>query len=247
MFLQFELLPTVDLMLGLYSQPRSPERFQNYLKLLQGDSKGDLVLPIGNFNPMAKEHVVEKLQELKIMKAEQLIAKTLSDLNKTTTSSKENSVFKVALNVADDLHGGWTNKYTVDYDSKFKFNALFERQFCVPILFASETFTEELIIQRTKEYCFRSVNWLTHPKPKTLKQHVDQEAFVATWDKHFEMLSKEIFQKLDSFYNLHQNTDRYDVIFNFFYGDTVCKTLNFPLHNVEKDFGGFKYACNLTI
>ena len=245
--MQFELLPTVDLMLGLYGQPRSPARFQNYLKLLQGDSKGDLVLPIGNFNPMAKEHVVEKLQELKIMKAEQLIAKILSDLNKTTTSSKENSVFKVALNVADDLHGGWTNKYTVDYDSKFKFNALFERQFCVPILFTSETFTEELIIQRTKEYCFRSVNWLTHSKPKTLEQHVNQEIFISMMCRPSEKLSKQGFQKLDSFYKLHQKTDHYDIIFNFFYGDTICKTLNFPLHNVEEDFGGFKYAYNLTI
>ena len=245
--MQFELLPTIDLMLDLYRQPRTPARFQNYLKLLQGDSKGDLVLPIGNFNPMAKEHVVEKLRELKALNAEFLITQTFSDLNKTLLGSKDNTLFKVAFNVADDLNGGWTNKYTVDYDSKFNFNALFKRQFCVPILFTSETFTEELIIQRTKEYCLRNVNWLTQPKPKTLKQHVYQEPFVAALVKPTEKLSNKAFHKLDSFYKLHQENESYDLIFNFFYGDTICKTLNFPLHDVEEDFGGFKYAYHLTI
>ena len=57
--MSFELLPIIDKMLDFYQNPRNSDRFQVYLKMLQGDTKGDLVLPIGGFNPMAKEHILD--------------------------------------------------------------------------------------------------------------------------------------------------------------------------------------------
>ena len=68
--MQFELLPVIDIMLDLYEKPRTAERFQEYLEVLQGGTKGDLVIPIGNFNPMAKEQALQKLIELKTLHAE---------------------------------------------------------------------------------------------------------------------------------------------------------------------------------
>ena len=47
-----ELLPIIETMLDFYQKPRAPERFHAYLQLLQGNTKNDLVLPIGGFNPM---------------------------------------------------------------------------------------------------------------------------------------------------------------------------------------------------
>jgi hypothetical protein len=222
----FHPLPTIQTMLDLYGKPRTAERFQEYLKLLQGDSKGDLVSPIGGFNPMAKEALILKLKELQALKAEQILAEVLSEINLQYSTKNNDKIFKVALNLSDDLQGGWTNRFTSDYDSKFKINALVNRQFCTPIFWSSEEFTEEIIKQRVTEYVFRTVYWLEHPKPKTLKDHVAQEQFVA--QKTGLIKQKWHFKPSEDFYQKHQNSDNYHLIFNFFYGDDASKSLEFP-------------------
>jgi hypothetical protein len=102
----FELLPIMDIMFDLYQKPRTLDRFEEYLKTLQGDTKGDLILPIGGFNPMAKDHALEKLSELKELHAEQIIKDMLVKLNRELSEKKTQSVFKVVLNLSDDLKGG---------------------------------------------------------------------------------------------------------------------------------------------
>ena len=61
--------------------PIGQERFQAYLTLLKGNSKDDMVLPIGGFNPMTKPQVLEKLLELKSLNAEQIIENTIEKIN----------------------------------------------------------------------------------------------------------------------------------------------------------------------
>ncbi len=243
--MQFELLPVVDIMLDLYKKPRTTERFQEYLELLQGNTKGDLVIPIGGFNPMAKEHAFQKLKELKTLCAEALIQQTLDDVNKKIAGENKDTVFKVALNLADDLKGGWTNRYTTDYDSKFAINALQRRNFCIPLFWTSEQFYPELIKTRTLQYACRTIYWLTHPKPKTLKDHVAQEKFVS---KNAGILTEQkqtsSLESVAAFYTEHQHTDNYHIIFNFFYGDEASASLSFPRFGITARLTGFEYAAN---
>ncbi len=239
--MKFELLPTIDIMLELYKMPLSKERFEAYLKMLRGDTKDDMVLPIGGFNPMAKEHAIQKLAELKILNAEEIIQITLSELNNRLSKEINPAVFKVALNLSDDLKGGWTNRYTHDYDSKFKINALVTRNFCVPVFWTSEKFSPAIIRVRTAQYVYRTVYWLTNPKPKTLKEHIEQEKFVA------ENVGKKNSDEIDAaalnaFYKKHLNTEDYHIIFNFLYGDAASRSLEFPSYGIKEDMAGFKYA-----
>jgi hypothetical protein len=230
--IQFELLPTLDIMVDLYEKPRDRTRFQAYLKLLQGDTKGDLAMPISGFNPMAKPHLLEKLTELKAIQAETIIKKTLFDLNRPFKTAKKTPVFKVALNVSDDLAGGWTNRFTSDYDNKFKINALVKRQFCTPMFWASEPYSETLVQQRTLESAFRTIYWLNHSKPCTLKEHVEQEKWVAHQSRlPFYRKWEPIFAKPDLF-TKYCESDSYHIIFNFLYGDKASESLEFPIYTV---------------
>jgi hypothetical protein len=228
----FELLPTIDIMIDLYEKPRSFERFQEYLKILQGDTKGDLAMPISGFNPMAKEHLLDRLKELKNLGAEQIIEETLNDLNDHNFSKNSNRNFKVAINLSDDLKGGWTNHFTSDYDSKFKINGYFSRNFCIAIFWSSEIFTKDIIRERTLEYIFRTVYWLSKPKPKTLKEHLEQEIFVASQTKKNGKVRETDIIGLDKFYKDNENTDNYHIIFNFFYGDKASASLGFPTYGI---------------
>ncbi len=238
----FELLPIIDTMIEFYEKPRTFERFQEYIKTLQGDTKGDLSIPISGFNPMAKEHLLDRLKELKNLGAEQIIEEALNDLNGNIFSKSFNRNFKVAINLSDDLKGGWTNRFTSDYDSKFNINGLFSRNFCTPIFWSSENFTKDIIRERTLEYIFRTIYWLTKPKPTTLKEHLEQENFVANQTKNKGKFQETDFKALDKFYNDNESTDNYHIIFNFFYGDRASESLAFPTYGIVENVTGFDYS-----
>ena len=240
--MKFELLPIIDTMIDLYEKPKTFERFQAYLKTLQGETKGDLTIPINGFNPMAKSHLLDKLRELKNLGTEEIIELTLNELNSQFYIKNKNKIFKVAVNLSDDLRGGWTNRFTSDYDSKFKINGLFKRNFCTPIFWASENFTKNIIKERVLQYIFRTVYWLTNPNPKTLKEHLDQEIFVAREMKKEDEFEGINFKELTKFYNSNMNTDNYHKIFNFFYGDKASSSLEFPIYGMGEKITGFDYS-----
>jgi hypothetical protein len=235
----FQLLPILSIMRDFYQKPRNPERFQTYLQLLQGNTKGDLVLPIGGFNPMGKEHVLEKLNALDALNAEQIIENTLLEFNK---KQNKTPIFKVALNLSDDLHGGWTNRFTTDYDNKFKINALVSRQFCTPVFWTSEEYDAALIKKRTLASLYRTLYWSTHPKPTTLKDHIEQEKYVAQQVGFKEELPDIDFKKWADFYQKHADSDDYSLIFNFLYGDKVCEALGFGCFGIGEERAGFWFA-----
>lgn len=139
----FEVAPVLSFFEALYQKPPSKKRFEEYIHKLQGPTKGNLNFPIGGFNPMAKEHALQKIKELKSLQAENIIAETLNELNKKIKSDHSRTI-KVILNLADDLKGGWTNRYTTDFDSKFKINALVTRNFCTPFFWTSEDYNPNL-------------------------------------------------------------------------------------------------------
>ena len=68
---------------------------------------------------MAKPHVSEKIEELQNAGAENIVEEVIKRVN-PLVQNDGNETIKVVLNLADDLKGSWTNRYTVDYDSKFK-------------------------------------------------------------------------------------------------------------------------------
>ena len=116
--MKFELRPILSEIKGLYLKPISNNRFKEYTSKLQGNSKGDLSLPIAGFNPMAKEHIIQKIEELESLKAEMILKDVIEEFNANLEKTNSRKI-KVVLNIADDLKGGWTNFYSTDFDSKF--------------------------------------------------------------------------------------------------------------------------------
>lgn len=238
--MKLKVIPILKKVKALYALPLSTKRFEEYLKILQGATINDIELPIGGFNPMAKPHILKKLKELEALEIEDIMQKTL---NEVVFSSQKKEIIQVGFNLADDLKGGWTNRFTTDFDSKFKVNALVERRFCVPFFWSSESYSIELIERRTLEYLYRTIFQLENSRPKTLEEHLKQEVFVA---QKSLILKKEIpksaIQSLDIFYEKYKTTEDYSLIFNFFYGDTASETLGYGTYGIY-DFTGFDYAC----
>lgn len=237
----FRLRPILSDIKELYSQPISVERFQAYITRLQAGTKGDMALPIAGYNPMAKDHLLEKIKALENLQAEQIMQEVITAFHDESAESEPREIL-IVLNLADDLKGGWTNYYSTDFDSKFKLNAFVERNFCAPYFWSSETYTKELIRQRTLEYMYRTVYWIRHKKPKILSEYLDQEIFVAahvtsTTSHH----ATADFTALIDFYKQHKGSDDYDKIFHFFYGSAGSTNLGYKNYGLN-DPVGFAYA-----
>ena len=238
----FKLFPVLDIMVNFYHKPAGIDRFWDYLKILKGDSKDDMEVPIPNFNPMGKEHVLNKLLELKELDVEEIIKDTLDKINKKF--SVNNSIdINVVMTLADDLKGGWTNRHTTDYDSKFKINAYINRNFCIPVYWTSEEYDIHKIKRQTEEYCFRTLYWKKRNKPETLEEHIKQELFVnencITSTNDNRLVD---FSFTDNFYKNNKNSTEHSKIFNFMYGDDACRELGYAEFGIKEPMAGFKYA-----
>lgn len=240
--MKFQVIPVLDAMLELYQKPLTPARFQDYLKLLQGETKGDLALPLGGFNPMAKEQANEKLQELKLLGAEEMAVEVAQELNSLISSEQPDKLINIAIALSDDLNGGWTNRFTSDYDSKFRINALLSRNFCTPVFWTSEHFSNDIMRQRILEYAWRVVYRQSQESPQTLQQHLEQERFVARQVPAPVHLTDETKALTEALYQQYRHSDDYHTIFNFLYGSKASASLEFPICFELEDVAGFRYA-----
>jgi hypothetical protein len=240
--MRFELLPVLDIMLEFYEKPRNIERFQSYLNLLHGQNQNDLALPLAGFNPMAYEHVHFKLLELQTFQIEKRLEGILNYWNARHEKPNDTLVFRVAFNLADDLKGGWTNRFTTDYENKFNQQGLVNLKFCTPLFWVSERYSPVLIEERTLAALYRTKYRLDHGTPKTLIDHVRQERFIARHATELDADKLIYFDAVQKHFFQHASSDNYPAIFNFFYGDDASQSLGFPVYGVKEKMAGFRYC-----
>src|SRR5215831_13956242 len=107
--MNIEYQPLLKIQRDLYRIPRGMERFREYLRTMIDPKTQDLKLPLVAMNPMGKEHVAEMLDRLLTLDADGVAAAVVAEaLPQITRLPGE---FKASLVLADDLKGGWTNRY----------------------------------------------------------------------------------------------------------------------------------------
>lgn len=239
--MKFEALQVIHQIKALYELPRTKERFERYLYLLQGDSKDEMILPIALYNPMGKELATNQLQQLINLNAEDILANELEKIN-STLNKNDNHIIQVAINLADDIEGAWSNHYTTDYKSKFEIASLLKRNFCIPIFWTSETLNKELISQRIKEYLYRTIFVVNHNIPETLEESFKQEVFVQSHLDHTSIKwNKNDFLAIQKLYVEERESTDYSLKFNFFYGDKAAKELGYTCYGTKVN-EGFEYS-----
>lgn len=130
----FQLTPVLAKIRSIYQMPRDQERFNQYLRLLQGSSGKEMELPISSYNPMAKEVAINRLEALIRMDAESIAVEEIQKINQANIFPNDSGI-QVVINLIDDIEGSWSNRFTTDYTSKFDFDPLIKRCFCTPSLY----------------------------------------------------------------------------------------------------------------
>jgi len=125
--MNLDYVPLLRVMREIQSIPRGQppdfngmRRFRQYLRtIFPHDESADQLLPLLAMNPMGKDHVTALLDALLAMDADDVGAKAASEASAALPDVP--GEFKIALVVADDLMGGWTNRY--DYEFAFRFGS----------------------------------------------------------------------------------------------------------------------------
>jgi hypothetical protein len=221
-------LPVLRTLRELYVQPRSMQRFRQYIDTLTGGTE-DIVVPIGVANPMAKEHALTKLDELLALDADEIGASAAEEAQRRLARVDLPVEIKASIVLADDIGGGWTNRYTTESMVRFPSRGALKRPFATALVWTSDQELSAAHLRReVLAAIYRVAYQQRHGLPTTLRHMLDQEGLAGvfcgatpTLDNTTLERGRTIVEALDA------DTAPYPVIFAAMYGDAAAEQLGY--------------------
>lgn len=238
-----EPIALLQLERDLHDVPRGMERFREYIRALTNDDQTDVKYgPLGLMNPMGREHIAARLDELIALQAEALAVEAAATVMQRLTDI--DGTFKHGWTICDDVQGGWTNRYTTDAALRFGDYALasIKRGWLQTAWWASVTPTVAQMREELLSSMYRGVYLSRHGAPQTLADVLRQEGEAAAFAGMQPSLSAD-----DLDYSryviapLRESTD-FTVWMAALYGDPAAHSLGYPPLGLTA-FAGLAVAC----
>jgi hypothetical protein len=223
--MRLEHVPLLSVQRQLYELPRGPWRFRRYLELMcSGES--DLALPLPQLNPMAGPHVAERLDGWLASDADAVAGAAAREA--ALRLRDEPGDFVSALVIADDVRGGWTNRFTTDAEQRFGSRALLRRGWITVLLWASEPPDVDWLRAEMLATVWRASHLLRHGAPRTLRQMLDQERAAARFAGRTEpRAARDWPAEVDHRLAPHLDSSAWPVCFAALYGDAAARQLGY--------------------
>lgn len=218
----FTHLPLLNVQQGLLRIPPGPARFEAYVGLMTGPNE-TLALPLAVLNPMAKSHVAERLEQLLEGGAETHAADAVAEANARLDVPEP---IRLALVVADDVAGGWTNRYLTDTGHRFEPLEL-RYGFATVLLWASESYTAASLTEQVLAACHRTRRLLDLGPPTTLRQMLAQEGQAAAFAGTAQLLDAEELAYTRAVITPHLDTTSFPTAFACLYGDAAARSVGY--------------------
>ena len=185
--MNLEYVPLLHQARQLYDLPRGRNRFHEYLRTMRdGDGSGLELPPLVIMNPMAREHVPAMIDRIIAMDADGIAARAVVQAARDLVETPGD--FKIALVVADDLMGGWTNRYASEFDMRFPHIAISPEGLQPPhwshdlwlgaVLWSSESVSERSVHETVLAAIYRAAYLARHGHARTLRDMLAQEGWV---------------------------------------------------------------------
>ncbi len=168
------VVPALRAQRDLLDVPRGMERFDAYVKTMIGP-QNSIELPLFLFNPMAREHVADVLDDLLAFDAEAVAAEAVREANERLDAPIDINVIAIVI---DDARGGWTNRYITDFEVRFTgFSGA--PAWAQAVVWSSEGSDPETFRGTVLRTVARSAHIAEHGMPATLGQMLIQEGAAA--------------------------------------------------------------------
>jgi hypothetical protein len=180
-------VPLLQIQRDLHGVPRGMERFKQYLRVIGAKDSEHLKLPsLVIMNPMGKDHMKALLDALRTLDADKIAEEATAEAS--VQLAKEPGDFKVGLVVADDLMGGWTNRYACEFSLRFPKVPSESKKGSKPrwlrdywitaVQWSSELPTQQRVREAVLTAIYRIAHIQRQGYAKTLREMLDQEGTV---------------------------------------------------------------------
>jgi hypothetical protein len=173
--MKLEFVPLLQVQRDLYRLPRGMERFRAYLQTMVDPETKDIQLPLSPMNPMGRDHVPALLDEYLAFDADGVAARAVADAE--SRLSNVEGEFKVALVIADDAMGGWTNRYSSELSARFGSKPFLKRGWITGILWTSETPSAQAAREEALTAVYRAAYIQQYGFAATLREMMAQEGY----------------------------------------------------------------------
>jgi len=187
--MEIEYVPLIQVMRDLHAIPRGMERFREYIRAFTkpGTVEPEVEFPSLVFmNPMGREHVAELLDALLAMDADGIAARTAASAAARLADAPGD--YKLGIVVADDLKGGWTNRYDYEFNLRFPSGASapgegpmprwLKHRWLTSVLWSSEPATERAVREAVLTAVHRAAYIGRRGAARTLREKLEQEGHV---------------------------------------------------------------------
>lgn len=214
--------------------PRSRARFDIYLKLLRGDTDDVALPPLIPANPMAREHVADRIDALLDLDVENYAAQIVEQAGRELDFKQD---YRHGLTIADDVMGGWTNRYTTEAAAWFTNDGDLKRGWMTTLLWAGEIPSLKIIRQEVRRTVYRAYFYLERGRPETLGEILAQEGEAARFagmDQHLDpadlAYSIQIIKPMIAI-------EKFPVQMAIMYGDEAASQLGYPRQGLSHRAG----------
>jgi hypothetical protein len=231
-----EHVPLLKTQRELHDLPRGMERFEAYLKTMLNDTRDDVrYLPLLVMNPMGREHVAERLDEMIALDADALAAESIREALAELGDLPD--TFQHGWVVMDDIRGGWTNRTVNDAKFRFDWELPLKRPWITSGWWVSETPTRETLRQKVRESVGRLAYLHKYGIAKTLRQMMEQEGAVAAFAGF-----KPRYDDEEQDYNRHViepllDSADYPTQIAALYGDSAASSLGYAPLGLSENAG----------
>jgi hypothetical protein len=185
--MNLQYVPLLQIQRELHDIPRGMERFKQYLRTVGARDSDHLELPsLLIMNPMGKEHMTALLDALLKLDADVVAEEATAEASAQLENEPGES--KVGLVVADDLMGGWTNRYASEFSLRFPKVSTAARKGRLPrwlrhywitaVQWSSEAPTQKSVREANLTAVYRIAYMQQHDYPKTVREMLAQEGAV---------------------------------------------------------------------
>lgn len=181
--MQVKYVPLLQEMQRLYGQPRTMDRFRDYLRTMLNPQGDDLETPpLVLINPMAREHLLAIVDALVVERADELAAPVAAAAAAEFDDLADE--LPVSLVVLDDLRGGWTSRASYELmlrrlpDPRQLSAKQARRCWASAVLWSSEPPTIERVAEAVRCAVYRAGYVRRHGGARTLQELLAQEGWV---------------------------------------------------------------------
>jgi hypothetical protein len=185
--MQVTYVPLLQQQRNLYSMPNGMERFRRYLSVMTNQTNDGLVVPpLALINPMGKEHLHQRLDELLAIQADASSQAVVTEMQSVLVDIPGN--YHLSMVLADDAQGGWTNRYDYEYqllcpqveleDGEPVVPQWTEHRWLTSVLWASDPVSERRVQQTIRCTLYRAAYQSKQGIPQSLREMMQQEGQV---------------------------------------------------------------------